>query len=165
MKTKTLYLTYAAAIAALYVGLTVVSNAMGLASGPIQVRLSEALTVLPAFTPAAVPGLFIGCLLANLVTGCAPWDVVFGSLATLIGAIGTYKFGKNRYLAPLFPIAANTLIVPFILRYVYAAPGSIPYFMATVGLGELVACGVLGILLYEAVKRTNLFSKLGGRGE
>ena len=160
MKRNARFLTYAAAIAALYVALTGLANAMGLASGAVQLRLSEALTVLPAFTPAAVPGLFIGCVLANIVTGCAPWDVVFGSLATLLGALGTYWLGKNRYLAPLFPILSNTLIVPFILRYVYALEGSVPYFMVTVGAGELLSCGLLGVLLYEALKKGELFERI-----
>ena len=160
MKRNTRFLTYAAAIAALYVALTGLANAMGLASGAVQLRLSEALTVLPAFTPAAVPGLFIGCVLANIVTGCAPWDVVFGSLATLLGALGTYWLGKNRYLAPLFPILSNTLIVPFILCYVYALEGSVPYFMVTVGAGELLSCGLLGMLLYEALKKGALFERI-----
>ena len=95
MKNKNvLYLTQAAMIAALYVVLTMIANALGIASGNIQVRFSEALTVLPFLTPAAVPGLFIGCLIANLVTGAMLPDIIFGSLATLIGAIGTWMLGK-----------------------------------------------------------------------
>ena len=84
---KALLVATGGVIAALYVVLTVIANALGLASGAIQVRFSEALTILPVFTPAAIPGLTVGCVLANLITGCAPWDVVFGSLATLIGAL------------------------------------------------------------------------------
>jgi len=112
MNNKTRFLTYGSVIAALYVALTLLANALGLASGVIQVRLSEALTILPMFTPAAVPGLFVGCVLANLLTGCAPWDVVFGSLATLIGALGTWKLAKNKWIAPLFPILSNAIICP-----------------------------------------------------
>ena len=92
---KTLFITQSAMIAALYVAATYAANLLGLASGAVQLRISEALTVLPAFTFAAVPGLFIGCAAANLLTGCALWDVVFGSAATLIAAFGTYKFGKT----------------------------------------------------------------------
>ena len=92
---KTLFITQSAMIAALYVAATYAANLLGLASGAVQLRISEALTVLPAFTFAAVPGLFIGCAAANLLTGCALWDVVFGSAATLIAAFGTYKFGKQ----------------------------------------------------------------------
>ena len=90
MNRKTLYLVHAAVIAALYVVLTLLANALGLANYAIQVRFSEALTILPFFTPAAIPGLFVGCILSNLLTGCMPLDVVFGSLATLAGALGTY---------------------------------------------------------------------------
>ena len=115
-------MVYASAIAAIYVVLTLVSAAAGLSSGVIQLRLSEALTVLPVFTGAAVPGLFIGCAIANLVTGALPWDVVIGSLATLIGAYLTYRFRNRPKLAPVFPILSNGLIVPFVLKYVYAFP-------------------------------------------
>ena len=90
-----------AVVTALYVVLTYLANTLGLASGAIQVRLSEILTVMPVFTPFAIPGLFIGCILANVLTGCALWDVVFGSLATLIGAVGTYLLRKYNLLAVL----------------------------------------------------------------
>lgn len=144
---KVLFLTQAALIAALYVVLTFVANSLGLASNSIQVRFSEALTILPFFTPAAIPGLFVGCFLSNLLTGCVPLDVIFGSLATLLGAILTYKLRKFKWLAPVPPILANTIIVPFILAYVYQFEGSIPYFMLTVGIGEVISCGVLGMVL------------------
>ena len=88
---KALFIAHAAIIAALYVVLTLIANAMGLANYAIQVRFSEALTILPYFTPAAIPGLFVGCILSNIITGCVPLDVLFGSLATLFGAIFTYK--------------------------------------------------------------------------
>ena len=158
MNKKTVYLTQGAVIAAAYVALTYVSAAMGLASGAIQVRLSEVLTILPVFTPAAVPGLYIGCLLANLLTGCALWDVVFGSVATLLGAVGTYFIGrKNKWLAPVFPILANVLIVPPILMYVYGSPDSWPFLCLTVGIGEIVSCGILGLLLHRLVEETGVF--------
>lgn len=144
---KVLFLTQAALIAALYVVLTFVANSLGLANNAIQVRFSEALTILPFFTPAAIPGLFVGCFLSNLLTGCVPLDVIFGSLATLLGAILTYKLRKFKWLAPVPPILANTIIVPFILAYVYQFEGSIPYFMLTVGIGEVISCGVLGMVL------------------
>ena len=134
-------------IAALYVVLTLLANALGLANYAIQVRFSEALTILPFFTPAAIPGLTIGCLLSNLLTGCMPLDILFGSLATLLGAVGTYLLRKRQWMAPLPPILANTVIVPFVLAYVYQFEGSIPYFMLTVGIGEILSCGVLGMIL------------------
>jgi len=152
MKTsKTQFLTQAAIIAALYVVLTIIANIFGLANYAIQVRFSEALTILPFFTPAAIPGLFIGCLLSNLLTGCLPLDIIFGSLATLLGALGTYALRKQKWLAPIPPIAANVLIVPFILAYVYQFEGSIPYFMITVGIGEVISCGILGMILLNTL--------------
>ena len=87
---ETLFITQAAAIAALYVVLTHVANMLGLANYVVQVRFSEALTILPFFTPAAIPGLFIGCIIANITTGCMLLDTIFGSIATLLGALGTY---------------------------------------------------------------------------
>ena len=151
-KNRTRMLTRSAAIAALYVLLTMISAAMGLDSKAVQLRLGEALTILPAFTPAAIPGLFIGCLLSNTLAGGVIWDVLFGSLASLLGALGTRLLRKNRYLAVLPPIAANTVIVPLVLRYAYGLPGSIPFFMLTVGLGEILSCGLLGLLLWRTME-------------
>lgn len=162
MNEKTLNLTWAALIAALYVVLTFVANAAGLASGAIQVRLSEMLTIIPLLTWAAVPGLAIGCVLANFLTGCALWDIVFGSIATLLGALGTYYIGRRKpALGPIFPIVSNALIVPLVLQYVYGLEGSYWYFMATVGAGEIISCGVLGWLLYKVLKRTGVFTGTG----
>jgi len=148
-----LSIAQAAMIAAIYVVLTFIANAFGLANYAIQVRFSEALTILPFFTPAAIPGLFVGCLLSNLLTGCMPLDIVLGSLATLIGACGTYALRKYKWLAPLPPIAANTVIVPFVLAYVYRFEGSVPYFMLTVGIGEVISCGILGMILLFSLKK------------
>lgn len=150
---KALFLTQSAMIAALYVVLTLLANAFGLANYAIQVRFSEALTILPVFTPAAIPGLWVGCVLSNIITGCMPLDVIFGSLATLLGAIGTYILRKYKWAAVVPPIAANTLIVPFVLSYVYQFEGSIPYFMLTVGAGEIISCGVLGLILYQMLEK------------
>ncbi len=156
---KTRKITQSALIAALYVALTMLANLFGLASGAVQVRLSEMLTILPAFTVSAIPGLTVGCLLANLLTGCAVWDVVFGTLATLLGAIFTRLIGKkNCLLAAIPPIVSNTVIVPFVLQLVYGAPESLPYLFATVGLGEVLSCGVFGCGLYLVFKKRNPFS-------
>lgn len=152
-KSYTSSIVHGAVIATLYVVMTYLTNVLGLANGAIQVRFSEALTILPLFTPAAIPGLFVGCLLSNILTGGIIWDIVFGSLATLLGAIGTYLLKRHVFVAPLPPILANTLIIPFVLRYAYALEGSVPYFMLTVGIGEIVSCGVLGILLYYALEK------------
>ena len=122
-------------IAALYVVLTFVANAFGLANYAVQVRFSEALTILPIFTPAGIPGLFIGCLISNILTGCAIPDIIFGSLATLIGAIFTWALrNRSKYLAPVPPIVANAVLVPFVLRYGYGTNLPIPLMMLTVAL-------------------------------
>lgn len=152
-KNKIRFVASAAIIAALYVVLTFISAMFGLSSGVIQVRISEALTVLAAFTPAAIPGLFIGCIVSNFLTGSVLLDVIFGSLATLIGAVGTYLIRKRKWLVSLPPIIANTLIIPPILKLVYNFEGSLPYFMLTVGIGEVISCGVLGMILYFAIKK------------
>ncbi len=155
-RTKIMNVAFAAIVAALYVVLTYLAAAMGLASNPIQIRFSEALTVLPLFTPAAIPGLFIGCLLANILTGCALWDIVFGSIATLLGAIGTYFLRKHPVLALLPPIISNTLIVPPVLMYVYGFDGTYIYFTLTVFIGEVISCGILGYLLQKGLKNKKL---------
>lgn len=148
---KVLFVVQAALIAAIYVVLTYAANAFHLASGAVQVRISEALTVLPFFTPAAIPGLAIGCLLSNLLTGCLPMDILFGSLATLLGAAGSYLLRRWKWLVPLPPVLANILIMPFVLSYVYGAEGSIWFFMVTVGIGEILSCYVLGMVLLKAL--------------
>ena len=150
---KTLFIAQAAVIAALYVVLTLLANSLGLANYAIQLRFSEALTILPFFTPAAIPGLFLGCLISNLLTGAIVWDVIFGSLATLLGAVGTYLLRRCKWLAPLPPIVINMLIVPLVLYFAYHVPGSIPFFVLTVGIGEILSCGVLGMLLLFVLQR------------
>ena len=153
-KSKTLFITKAALIAALYVVLTGVSAMFHLDRSIIQLRLSEALTILPFFTPAAIPGLFFGCALSNFLFGALPLDVLFGSIATLIGAVGTYYLGRvSIYLAPIPPILANTVVVPLVLKYVYCFGGGIPFFALTVFIGELLSCGVLGLLLLKAMPK------------
>lgn len=153
MKNKgTLFLVQAAMIAAIYVVLTLVFAPISF--GDIQARISEALTVLPFFTPAAIPGLFVGCILANILGGAIPMDVICGSIATLLGAIFTYKLRHvSKWTAPLPPIVANVLIVPFVLRYGYGTNLPIPFMMLTVGIGEVLSCGVLGMLLLTALSK------------
>ncbi|MBO5166396.1 MAG: QueT transporter family protein [Lachnospiraceae bacterium] len=150
---KVLFLTQAAMIAALYVVLTFIANAFGLASGVIQIRLSEALTVLPFFTPAAVPGLYVGCLLANLLTGGCLLDILIGSLATLIGALGARALRKWKWLVPLPNIVANTIIVPFVLTVGYGFEDAWWYLMLTVGIGEIISGGILGMFLLFVFKK------------
>lgn len=145
-------MTQGALIAALYTAITYLINYFGLANGAIQVRISEALTILPAFTPAAIPGLLIGCLLSNLLTGAAIWDIIFGSLATLLGAVFTYLLRKHEKLAAIPPILSNTLIVPLVLKWAYGVPDALPYLFLTVGLGEVISCGIFGMILLYALK-------------
>lgn len=151
-------LVTAAMIAALYVVLGFVSNAFGLASGAIQVRISEALTILPYFTPAAIPGVTIGCLLFNLLSGAALLDVLFGGIATLLGAVASFflgkaakKIGRMKYLVPVPPILANAFIVPWVLKTAYGLTDAYWYLFVTVGIGEVIACGILGIMLMYAL--------------
>jgi len=155
---KVTMITQGAIIAALYVVLTMLANAMGLANYAIQVRFSEALCILPFFTVAAIPGLSVGCMIANIMTGALVWDVLFGSLATLIGAIGTYLLRKHKVFMFLPPVLANMIIVPFVLRYGYGftwmfhdVEWSIPYFALTVGIGEIISVCILGSVLLNAL--------------
>ena len=152
MNNKTKQLVNGGMIAALYVVLTVLAAQFNLASGAIQVRFSEALTILPVFTVAAVPGLTVGCVLANLLTGCAAWDVVFGSVATLIGAVGTRLLKNKPLLAWIPPVLSNMAIIPIILIKVYAVPDAWWFLVLTVGAGEVLSCGVLGLLLWKSLK-------------
>lgn len=151
MKKNILFITQAAVIAAIYVVLTMIAAGFDLASGMIQVRFSEALTVLPYFTPAAIPGLAIGCLISNTVTGCMLPDVIFGTLATLLGAIGSWYLRRSKILVTIPPVIANALIIPFILTYAYKIPGGIPLQMLTVGAGEVLSCMVIGSVLLRAL--------------
>ena len=150
---KTLFVCRAAVIAALYVALTYVSRAFGLDSGMIQLRVSEALCILPIFTPAAIPGLYVGCLSANLLTGAHWVDILVGPVATLIGALGTYALRKLPYLAPAPAVISNALIIPFVLAYGYGMEEAIPFMMLTVGIGELLSVYLFGMILYFSLKK------------
>ena len=153
MKNKSvLFMAQAAMIAAIYVVLTIVFAPSSF--GEVQVRIAEALTILPVFTPAAIPGLFIGCLIGNILGGALLPDIIFGSLATLIGALFTYLLRKrSKFLAPLPPILANIVVVPFVLRYAYGVLLPIPFMMLTVGIGEIISCGVLVMIVYTALHK------------
>ena len=151
-------LVTAAMIAALYVVLSFAISAFGLASGAIQIRVSEALTILPYFTSSAIPGLAIGCLLFNLLSGAAILDVIFGTLATLLGAVCSYFLGKAakqvawmKFLVPVPPILANAFIIPWVLKTAYGLADAYWYLVATVGIGEIISCEVLGIVLMYAL--------------
>lgn len=157
---RIMFMVQAGVIAALYTVLTIFINAFGLANGNIQFRISEALCVLPYFTPAAIPGLAIGCLLSNILTGCAIWDIIFGTLATLIGAVASYALRKHKFLVTLPPVIANAVIIPPVLYFAYGLKGmwmvgnvdmSLLFFAATVGAGEIISVCVLGSILLGAL--------------
>lgn len=168
------YLAQGAVIAALYAVLTYAAAALNLAYGPVQFRFSEALTVLPVFTPAAIPGLTLGCFLSNLGSPLGVVDWVFGSLATLLAALGTRALAKVEWkgipvLAPLPPVLANAAIVGLEVsclseagafawaNFSWAAFGA---GALSVGLGELVVCYVLGLPLLMALKKSRLEAAL-----
>ncbi len=168
-RTKAAWITQGAVIAAIYVVLTIFVAAFNLASGSIQVRISEALCILPYFTSAAVPGLWLGCFLANLFTGATVMDTVLGSLATLLGALGTYALRRHKFLCTLPPVFANALIVPVVLIYAYGIPSiefhgyNLTYIVsfATVGIGEVISVCVVGSILLRVLEkyRTVLFKE------
>lgn len=145
------FMVYAAMIAAIYVVLTMIFAPISF--GPVQFRIAEVLCILPFFTPAAIPGLFIGCLLSNFLYGAAVLDVIFGSLATLIGAIGSYALRKNKWAVCVPPILSNMVIIPWVLRYAYGSTDMIPVAMITVGIGEILAIAVLGNILLLSLER------------
>ena len=152
---KTQFLTHAAVIAALYTVLVLAFQPISY--GPIQFRIAEALTILPYFTPAAIPGVTIGCFLSAIYTGADVLDMIFGSLATLIAAIISYKLRRYKYLVPIPPIISNALIIPWVLRYAYDIPDAIPFMMLTVGAGEVLAVGILGTVLLIALDKIKHF--------
>ena len=145
-------ITQGAAIAAIYVVLTLVFAPISF--GSMQVRIAEALTILPLFTAAAVPGLFVGCLLANILGGAIVWDVIFGSLATLIGAALGYALRRHRWLVPIPAVISNTVIVPLVLRYGYGMDIPLILLMLYVFVGEVIGCYILGELLAALLLKT-----------
>lgn len=161
MNKKILRTAEAGIIAALYVILTMISAALGLSSYAIQCRLGEALCMLPVLTPAAIPGVTIGCLLSNLFTSGSIFDITIGTTATLIGALGAYllRKGKLRYLASLPTVIANAVAVPFILKLMNVPDTLYLYTAITVAIGEVISCTVLGGILIKALDNSGI-SKL-----
>ena len=141
----------------MYVALTYLAALLGISSGVIQFRISEALCVLALFFPEAVLGLTVGCFISNLVTGALIWDVIFGSFATLIGAIGARLLRKLPkkliFISTLPTVFANAIIVPLVLMYAYGIEGAYLFFFLTVGLGELVCATIGGTALYYSLKK------------
>lgn len=150
------FITLSSTIAALYVVLTLVSAIFGLSSGAIQIRISEALCVLTFFTPAAIPGLTIGCFVANLITGAVPLDIIFGTLATFLGALGGYYLRKSKWLITLPTVLANTVTIPLVIVYGFGVVDmTLPFIALTVCIGELISATLLGITLLEILKKYN----------
>ena len=163
-RTRTRELTMAAMVAALYAVLSYFGNFFGLTYGPIQCRFAEALCVLPFLFPATAPGLFVGCLVTNLMSTVGPLDIVLGSLATLLAALWTARM-PNRWLAPLPPVLCNGVIVGAMITWyeVGFGPGfwgMFAYNGLTVALGELGACYVLGMLLLYAIPKIKYFQPM-----
>lgn len=151
-KNNVTFMTQSAMIAAIYVVLTYVFAPFSF--GQVQIRISEAMTILPLFTPVAVPGLFIGCLLGNVLGGAILPDILLGSIATLLGAVGTFLLRKYKPIVGILPpIIVNILIVPLVLRYGYGINLPLALLQLTVGAGEVVSCGILGMGLYMALNR------------
>ncbi len=149
---KTIYLTEAAIIAAIYTVLVIVFALTSF--GPVQCRIAEALTILPYFTPAAIPGVALGCLLSGiLVPGTHILDIIFGSASTLIAAILSYKLRRNKFLVPLPPIIVNALVLPWIFKFAYGDVQPIPLNMALVAGGEFIAAGIFGMALLFALDK------------
>ena len=146
---KTMFIVRSAVIAALYAALTLALYPISF--GAVQFRVSEALTLLPIVMPEAIPGLFVGCLVSNMIGSATPWDIIFGSLATLIAAILTYATRRNKILAAFWPVICNTVIVGLVL----ALTLNLPVFltMGEVGLGELVVVYTVGMAMLAALKR------------
>ena len=157
-------------IAALYTVLTYFAAMLNLANGAIQVRFSEALMILPVFTPWAIPGLAIGCFLGNLLTpNVAPLDLWLGPAATLIGAVGTWLLKKCPRIAWIPPVVSNAVIIPFVLMKGYGIDNvelfgqtlyGWPILAVTVGIGEIISCGILGMLIYASLKKTNVLERI-----
>ena len=161
-KGKAKYITQGAVIAALYVVLTLIANMFQMSNAIVQVRISEALVVLPYFTPAAIPGLFVGCLISNFLTGCPIWDILIGSSATLVAAVISYLLRKQKILVPVPPVIINAFAVAYtycvILRF---DDRSFWASVLLVGAGELISCGVLGSALLLGLEdyKDKLFPK------
>jgi citrulline cluster-linked protein len=148
---RTKMMTEAALIAAVYVALVLLFKPISF--GAIQFRIAEALCILPFFSLSAVPGIALGCLLGNFFSGAAMPDVVFGTFATLIAAIGSYQLRNvSKWLVCVPPILANAIIIPFVLQYAYGVTDAYYFLFATVGAGEVLAVGVLGNILLLALE-------------
>ena len=150
-RTAVRVLARGAIIAALYTVLTLLLAP--LSYGEVQIRFSEAMTLLPILMPEAVPALAIGCLLSNILGGCTIFDIVFGTLATLLAALCTHRLRERFWLAAIMPVLFNGVIVGAVIHYCYAPVLALPLCMLFVAAGEAVACLIVGPLLIRAMRR------------
>ncbi len=160
MTYSTKQLTRAAMIAAFYAALTLILQPMSF--GPVQFRAAEALTLLPILCAEAIPGLAVGCLIANLLGGAMWYDVLFGTLATLLAAVCTRKLREYPHAAAMMPVIFNALIVgPAVyLAYSYGGTLSVPLLLkdiSTVAIGEMAVCLILGQGLVGMLKNNPIF--------
>lgn len=152
---KTEFISHAAVIAAIYIVLVLIFQYSSF--GPVQFRIAEALTILPYFTPAAIPGVTIGCFLSAIMTGANILDIIFGPLATLIAAILSYKLRGNKFLVPIPPIVVNALVIPWVLKFAYGEAQPVSIMMLSIAGGQILACLVLGLtLLFSLDKVKNV---------
>lgn len=159
MNKKILFIVQSAIIAALYTAVTLLFTPLSFGHNIFQFRISEALTVLPALIPASIPGLFIGCIISNMLGGFGPVDTVFGSLATLLAAIVSRRLRNHPYWVPFPPVVFNALIVGTYLKYLYMQDVPLLVSMEWVALGELLSCYLLGLpLLLLLRKRSDIFT-------
>jgi uncharacterized membrane protein len=159
MKIELKFIIKAAIIASIYAALTILL--MPISYGPIQVRVAEALTVLPYFTSAAIPGLFIGCLVSNIAGGLGWMDIIFGSLATLISAYITYLIRKSKkVLVPLPAVIVNGIVVGWVVSTIYTE-STLPLgiTMLTVAGGQAVSCYGLGYPLLKLLEKLNIIKE------
>lgn len=147
------YLCVSALIAALYAGLTLLFQAISF--GAVQLRVSEALTLLPALLPQAVPGLAVGCLVSNLLAGANLYDVIFGTLATLIAALLTRRLRRNLWLAALPPVVCNAVIIGLVITYAYGV-NALWFNCLAVGAGEAAVCYALGVPAAKLLQKRDL---------
>lgn len=165
MKKNTRNLALSAIIAAVYAVVTMYLT-YPMSYQASQFRVAEALTILPFFSTAAIPGLFVGCLISNLLSPVGPLDIIFGSLASLIAAFGTYLIGKSnlkfkKYLAPLPPVVVNALIVGWLLNYTLKWPIAITILQ--VGFGQILACYGLGLPLMLFIEKNQQLKRIFSR--
>ncbi len=161
MSKKVRFLVEAAVIAALYAAVTLALSPFSY--GPFQLRVSESLTILPAFTPAAIPGLFIGCLIANVFSPIGAVDLILGSLTTLVAAYFSYKLRKNIWLVPIPQVLGNGIVIGMMLKYLYGWEVPLYASIGWVALSEFASCYIIGIPLYKGIKKyTKFFQSEGG---